>query len=167
MPLADEKMTTSMEETYVTLCDICLEGVLTKDQIFLRSCDVHNGNFHEDCIAKLVYEKSEEQKVEPTCPTCHQPIPKEQTEVMLAQGIELMGPQQQAPIGEVATVDVFAIWYRSYSAPLDRGEDWNSSTDGDPESDLIIPMWVLNRSVNSVANDLDELFHAMETHPFL
>ena len=75
-----------------TLCGICLEGVLAKDQIFLRGCHVHNGDFHEDCVAKWVHEQTEEQKVEPRCPTCRQHIPKGQTRDLMVRGIALRYP---------------------------------------------------------------------------
>jgi hypothetical protein len=143
-------MTTSMEETCVTFCDICLEGVLAKDQIFLRGCHVHNGNFHQDCVAKWVYEQSEELKVEPvTCPTCRQPLPKEQTTVMLTRGIELMAGQQPPIVRHVrpvpAAFDMWSGWFRTFHRP--RGEVWDSIMARDPETVIM---------TQALA---DELFH--------
>jgi hypothetical protein len=88
----EEVQDVRQEEEEHTLCGICLEAVLAKDQIFLRGCHVHNGDFHEDCVAKWVHEQTEEQKVEPRCPTCRQHIPKGQTRDLMVRGITLRYP---------------------------------------------------------------------------
>ena len=127
-----------MEETCVTLCDICLEGVAAKDQIFLRGCDVHNGNFHQDCIAKWVYEQSEEHKVEPRCPTCRQAIPKDQTATLLTRGIELMrGAPRALHVRPVpAAFDMLSGWFRTFHRPT-TPEDWDSMLGQDPEGRIV------------------------------